>query len=266
MADFRKLTEAVIVDTETTGVDTKTARIISLAMAKVNFGTAGEDNSGRVTIHYELASYVFDPGLPIPPDATRVNGFSDEMVRGKNRFHEQAREIRDFIGDAPIIAHNVKFDGWILDAEFSRAGVPAIPKKRGHRWCTMMEAHRRACAILGEDTKWPKLSEAAPYAGVRFSQSQTHEATEDVLNTLKLVLGFRNTRVRNGRLEDFRERSNYAPRSPQQKVVASSYKRSWPEDNPAPVPTEARETNRRGWIFAAFVIATLILVFSFRGA
>ncbi len=51
-----------------------------------------------------------DPGIPIPPDASAVNGITDDMVRGKAKIAEVLPEFAEFCGDLPLVAHNAPFD------------------------------------------------------------------------------------------------------------------------------------------------------------
>jgi DNA polymerase-3 subunit epsilon len=73
---------------------------------------------------------LIDPERDVPPESTRVHGFTAEMLRGKPRFAEIAPDLLAFLGDSPIIAHNAPFDFGFLDAELSRAGLPALDRAR----------------------------------------------------------------------------------------------------------------------------------------
>ncbi len=67
-----------------------------------------------------------DPGMPIPADASAVNGITDDMVRGKPRIAEVLGEFADFCGDLPLVAHNAPFDYKFLleDVNLHRAAAP----------------------------------------------------------------------------------------------------------------------------------------------
>jgi len=67
-----------------------------------------------------------DPGVPIPPDASAVNGISDEMVRGKPRIADVLGDFAEFCGDLPLVAHNAPFDFKFLleDIKLHRAVAP----------------------------------------------------------------------------------------------------------------------------------------------
>src|ERR1700710_1180056 len=48
----------------------------------------------------------------MPPDAQRVHGLSGEFLRGKPKFEnpDVVDAFLEFIGDAPLVAHNAGFD------------------------------------------------------------------------------------------------------------------------------------------------------------
>jgi DNA polymerase-3 subunit epsilon len=58
-----------------------------------------------------------DPGCPIPPDASAVNGITDEMVQGKPKIKDVLSDFAAFCGDLPLVAHNAPFDYKFLLAD-----------------------------------------------------------------------------------------------------------------------------------------------------
>ena len=69
---------------------------------------------------------LIDPGCPIPPDASAVNGITDDMVRGKPKIAEVLAEFADFCGDLPLVAHNAPFDFKFLleDVKLHKSPAP----------------------------------------------------------------------------------------------------------------------------------------------
>ena len=57
----------------------------------------------------------------MPPDAQRVHGLSSGFLRGKPRFEhsEVVDRFLEFVGDAPMIAHNAGFDRAFINHELS---------------------------------------------------------------------------------------------------------------------------------------------------
>ncbi len=111
----------VVLDTETTGLDPATGdRVIEVAAIEIyNFMPTGQ------TFHV-----LVDPQHDIPEEATRVHGFTAEMLRGKPLFREIVAGMMDFLGDSQVIAHNARFDFGFLDAELVRAGHKKLDRSR----------------------------------------------------------------------------------------------------------------------------------------
>ncbi len=101
----------VVLDFESTGLNTGSARIIEIGAVKLEKGTI-------VDSFQELV----DPGEPLPPKITEITGITDAMLSGRPRAAEMLPKFMDFIGDCPIAAHNSAFDAALLRAELKRLG------------------------------------------------------------------------------------------------------------------------------------------------
>jgi DNA polymerase-3 subunit epsilon len=100
-------------DFESTGTSPLNDRIVELAMIKVWPDGRHETLTARV-----------NPGVPIPPDSTRVHGISDADVAGAPTFAEAAPEILAFLNDADLAGFNIqRFDLPLLRQELSRVGA-----------------------------------------------------------------------------------------------------------------------------------------------
>jgi len=53
---------------------------------------------------------LINPGRRIPPEITQLTGITDAMVRGAPMIHDVLEDLDYFVGDAPILGHNVRFD------------------------------------------------------------------------------------------------------------------------------------------------------------
>lgn len=103
----------IVLDTETTGFDPRTGdRLIEIGCIEI------EDllPTGR-TFHR-----LVNPERLIPPDAIRVHGITDDRVRDAPRFRDVCAELMEFIGEAPVIAHNAAFDRGFIDHEMRLCG------------------------------------------------------------------------------------------------------------------------------------------------
>lgn len=105
-------------DTETTGVDPAKDRIIEFAITQVDDGLGVIDSICRRV----------NPGIPIPPGATKVHGIRDEHVRDLPDFSRYAGRLQRLLGkDAVIIAYNgVRFDVPLLHYELQRYGEAGL--------------------------------------------------------------------------------------------------------------------------------------------
>lgn len=103
----------VVFDTETTGVNPRTDRIVEIACVKITPDGRREEWVRRV-----------NPGIPIPPASTAIHGIRDEDVKGLPPFREVARELADFLEGCDLAGYNISgFDLPALRIEFLRAGV-----------------------------------------------------------------------------------------------------------------------------------------------
>ena len=175
-----RLGTVAVIDVETTGLDPNSDRIVSVAVIRMELDPHGEKLRG------DSLTAIVDPGRPIPRKASRVNGLKDKDVAGKPVFADEAREIRDFIGDCELVGHNVSFDKRFLSAEFKRAGVETLHRNRSH--CTMLGA----CDWLAEITGWWSsrrigLERAMEIFDPPNHKWKAHDALEDAKSTARLA-------------------------------------------------------------------------------
>lgn len=176
---FSGFDEAVVLDLETTGLDPQRDRVVSIAMIRSRFADL-KRNPG--TLEAKTMDALVHPKRRIPADASRVNGITDEDVADKPPFAEIASVLRDFIGERPIIAHNVSFDRKFLNAEFRRAGVKTLARNKS--FCTM-----RKFQELNPGRK-KSLDDVANWMGVKGRTGSTHGAIEDARITWEIAARF----------------------------------------------------------------------------
>ena len=103
----------IVLDTETTGLDSKNESIIELAMLSVLVDVATGLPIGPVTVYESFE----DPGKPIPPQITEITGIDDNMVKGL-RIDDAA--VAALVQQADlIVAHNAGFDRPFVEARWS---------------------------------------------------------------------------------------------------------------------------------------------------
>ena len=171
--------EAIVLDCETTGTDTNTDRIIEVAAIRIDLSEWAQMEE-NTTHQYEIYTVTLDPSQPIPREATKVHGIRDSDVVGKPKFKDVAEELREWIGNRPLIGHNVQFDKRIINAEFKRAGVKSITRKG---FCTMWRYREWNDGIR----KGSRLSDVACVLGVKGRATKKHGAVEDAKIAMQIA-------------------------------------------------------------------------------
>lgn len=100
----------IVFDTETTGLDPSTGdRMVEIGCVEmVNRVETG------VTFH----AY-YNPERDMPAAAEAVHGLSSAFLSDKPLFRDGVDELLEFIGDAPLVAHNAGFDFGFLNNELA---------------------------------------------------------------------------------------------------------------------------------------------------
>lgn len=121
----------IIFDTETTGFDPKAGdRLVEIGCVELI-----DRRETGVTFH----AY-FNPERDMPAAAEAVHGLSIQFLSDKPLFATRVDELIEFLGDAPLVAHNAAFDFGFVNAEFARAGRPALDM--GRMCCTVQMARK----------------------------------------------------------------------------------------------------------------------------
>ena len=111
----------VVLDTETTGLNPATGdRIVEIGCVElVNHVATGEF----------FHQYV-NPQRPMPDEAFRVHGLSDEFLSLQPAMSDVMADLIEFIGDAPLIIHNADFDMRFINAELNLLGQTQLQMAR----------------------------------------------------------------------------------------------------------------------------------------
>ena len=97
------------IDTEATGLNLDTEKVIELAMVPFEY-----DAGGRIYRILPAYNAFQDPGIPIPAFITRLTGITDEMVAGQAIDLEQVAQLLS--GASLVIAHNARFDRPLVES------------------------------------------------------------------------------------------------------------------------------------------------------
>lgn len=117
----------VAFDLETTGTDVETDRIVTAAVVRL-------DPDGTVA---EERTWLLDPGIAIPEQASAIHGISTEHARAHgapavSAVEEIARAVADGLrSGTPLVVMNARYDLSLLDRECRRHGVASISERLG---------------------------------------------------------------------------------------------------------------------------------------
>ena len=105
-------------DTETTGLDPVSGRIVEIGAVKF-------DQRGVIARYNVL----INPEMPMPEEAGKVNGITDEMLKDKPLIADVFPDFFDFIGTGVLVAHNAPFDINYVNAELKRLKKLSLTNK-----------------------------------------------------------------------------------------------------------------------------------------
>ena len=153
-------------DLETTGIDVARDRIVEISIVKVY------PNGNQ-----ESRTWLVNPTIPIPPQATAVHGISNEKVAQEPTFKELAPQIHAMIKDSDLAGYNSdRFDIPLLAEELLRAEVDFDMKNR---------------VAVDVQTIFHKKEERTLSAAYRFYCNQTldnaHSAEADTKATFEIL-------------------------------------------------------------------------------
>ena len=160
-------------DTESTGLDTESARVVTL--------TLGRSTSPG---HWSPKSYLLDPGVEIPAEATAVHGITTEHAQKEgmqpgHALHEVWLWLTQIAtGRTPLVIFNAPYDLTLLDREFRRHLGEPLPT--GLIVLDTLVLFRRFDWTTGGRS----LSKLAERHGITFP---AHDAEADALASLRLL-------------------------------------------------------------------------------
>lgn len=116
----------IVFDTETTGVTpvhmdpAMRDRVVEIGCVEL----INLERTGR-----EFHAYL-NPERAVPEEVVRVHGLTREFLQNHNKFADIVDQFLEFVGDAPLVAHNAGFDQGFINAELERCGRPLTPSAR----------------------------------------------------------------------------------------------------------------------------------------
>ncbi|WP_329469982.1 3'-5' exonuclease [Streptomyces sp. NBC_01723] len=168
-------------DTETTGVDVETDRIVSAALVV-------QDAPG---LRPRVTRWLVNPGVPVPESATAVHGLTDEHLQRHGRWpapvmYEMAEALAEQArAGRPLVVMNAPFDLTLLDRELRRHRASSLG-----RWLERTSLHVLDPRVLDKHLdRYRKgrrtLTDLCAHYGVELAEA--HDAAADAQASLEVV-------------------------------------------------------------------------------
>ena len=160
--------EIVVFDLETTGLSARRDRICEIGAARV-----------RSLELAETFETLVQPGVALPPTVARLTGLHDAELRRAPRPELAIRRFLAFAGDAPLAAHNARFDVGFVDSAVERlTGRRVAAVVIDTVWLARRLLHRRSERF--------SLRQLAHFFGT--SSDPCHRALPDAVATAEILV------------------------------------------------------------------------------
>jgi DNA polymerase-3 subunit epsilon len=160
----------VVLDLETTGGSPHTCAITEVGAVKVR--------GGVVLGTFET---LVNPGVGLPPGIAYLTGITEAMLAPAPRIQSVLPALAEFVGDAVIVGHNVRFDLAFLQANLRRLGYDRLDNASVD---TCLLARR----LVRDELPDCRLSTVARH--LRTETVPNHRAFADALATVELLHRF----------------------------------------------------------------------------
>lgn len=154
-------TRFVVIDLETTGLlPAQGHRVIEIGAVAVQDGSAFEEFHSLVGVKKRIT-----------PSAQQIHGITNEMLEGEPKPENVFPQLKAFMADDILVAHNAQFDIGFLRHEFGRLGFALL-----NRYLCTLEMSRRRFPRLRDhklQTVYRHLFSVVP------SGLQQHRALDD---------------------------------------------------------------------------------------
>ena len=160
--------EFVVFDTETTGFTPFSDQMIEIGAVKIK--------NGEITGRFDE---LINPGRKLPQKIVELTNITDEMLSDKDTEENVTKRFMEFVGDAPMVAHNAKFDIGFISAAFTKYNL-------GEFTNTVLDTMGMA-RMLYPNWKNHKLSTLVKELDVPWDESAHHRGDYDSEGT---AIGF----------------------------------------------------------------------------
>lgn len=104
----------IALDLETTGFDSEKDQVLEIAAIKFQ--------GNQILEKFET---LINPEVEIPAMVSHITGINQETVKDAPTFDQISKNLRNFLGNFPIVGHNIDFDLTFLEAK----GIPLLNKQ-----------------------------------------------------------------------------------------------------------------------------------------
>ncbi|MFK0171827.1 3'-5' exonuclease [Streptomyces sp. NPDC090306] len=168
-------------DTETTGADAETDRIVSASVVV-------QDAPG---LRPRVTRWLVNPGVPVPAEATAVHGLTEEHLQRNGRWPapvmaEVACELEtQAAAGRPLVVMNAPFDLTLLDRELRRHRASSLAARLGPVPLLVLDPHVLDRHLDRYRKGRRALSDLCAHYGV--VPEGAHDAAADALTSLEVV-------------------------------------------------------------------------------
>ena len=159
----------VVVDTETTGSNASSDRIIEIGAVHVR--------GGQIVDRFQE---LINPECAVPRRITWITGISTAMVFDKPGVRDVMPRFMEFLGSSVFVAHNLGFDLGFVNGERLRLAFDPIPNDT---LCTLRLARRLLPGLRSKS-----LASLTDFYKIRVQRR--HRALEDAQATAEVLLRF----------------------------------------------------------------------------
>ena len=158
--------EFVVFDTETTGFYFGHDQMIEIGAVKIK--------NGEITDRFDE---LINPNRPLPKKIIELTNITDEMLVDKDSEENATRRFLEWVGEAPMVAHNAKFDIGFMSA--------ACKKYNLGEFNTTVVDTMSVARMLYPDWTNHKLSTLVRKLNVPWDEDAHHRADYDAEGTAK---------------------------------------------------------------------------------
>jgi CBS domain-containing protein len=112
--------DALVLDTETTGLDVAKARLVEIGAVRLKAGALDDGSTYRALVR---------PPEPVPAAVVAVHGIDDAKLAGAPAFADMQGDLRAVVDGQLLIGHSIGFDLAVIGNEFRRAGIAWTPPR-----------------------------------------------------------------------------------------------------------------------------------------